>query len=90
VRLIGTKSNREGIGARLTLVTDHGRQVREVKAGGSYLSTGDPRVIFGLGKGASIDHLEIDWPSGLRQVVTDLPLGRYTAVRERGGTTPSR
>jgi hypothetical protein len=90
VRLIGTKSNREGIGARLTLVTNRGRQVREVKAGGSYLSTSDPRVIFGLGKGASIDRLEIDWPSGFRQVVTDLPAGRYTVVREKGGTAPLR
>jgi hypothetical protein len=90
VRLIGTKSNREGIGARLTLVTNRGRQVREVKAGGSYLSTSDPRVIFGLGKGASIDRLEIDWPSGLRQVVTNLPAGRYTVVREKGGTAPLR
>ena len=91
VRLVGTKSNREGIGARLTLVTDRGRQVREVKAGGSYLSTGDPRVIFGLGDGARIDRLEIAWPSGQRQVVRDLPVRRYTVVREAGdGTAQSR
>ena len=88
VRLIGTKSNREGIGARLTLVTDRGRQVREVKAGGSYLSTSDPRVIFGLGTGARIDHLEILWPSGLRQVVRDLR--RYTVVHPGGRGRLSR
>jgi hypothetical protein len=88
VRLVGTKSNREGIGARLTLVTDRGRQVREVKAGGSYLSTGDPRVVFGLGAGARIDHLEIVWPSGLRQTVTDLPVRRYSVIREAEARAP--
>jgi len=82
VRLEGVKSNREGIGARLTLVTDRGRQVREVKAGGSYLATSDPRVIFGLGSGARVERLEIAWPSGIRQTVTALPLKQYTIIRE--------
>lgn len=90
VRLIGTRSNREGIGARLTLVTDRGRLVREVKAGGGYLSTGDPRVIFGLGAGARIDRLEILWPSGIRQVVKELPIRRYVNVREEGEAPPPR
>lgn len=82
VRLKGSKSNREGIGALLTLVTDRGKQVREVKAGGSYLSTSDPRVLFGLGAGARVERLEIVWPSGIRQTVRELPLKKYTLVRE--------
>jgi enediyne biosynthesis protein E4 len=82
VRLEGTKSNREGIGARLTLVTDRGKQVREVKAGGSYLSTSDPRVLFGLGSAGRVERLEIVWPSGIRQTVGELPLRKYTLVRE--------
>ncbi len=82
VRLRGTRSNREGIGAVLTLDTDRGRQVREVKSGGSYLSSGDPRVLFGLGNGARIRKLEIRWPSGTRQMLDDLPLRQYTLVTE--------
>ena len=87
VRLRGTRSNREGIGALLTLETDRGTQVREVKAGGSYLSSGDPRVIFGLGApgpegAAKIRKLEIRWPSGTRQTIGDLPLRKYTLVTE--------
>ncbi len=82
VRLRGTRSNREGIGAVLTLETDRGRQVREVKSGGSYLSSGDPRVVFGLGAGAKIRKLEIRWPSGTVQTVDGLPLRKYTLVTE--------
>ena len=82
VRLEGTRSNRQAIGARLTLETAGGRQVREIKAGSSYLSSGDPRVVFGLGGNARVDRLEIAWPSGARQTVKDLPLRKYTIVRE--------
>ena len=86
VRLRGTRSNREGIGAVLTLQTDRGKQTREAKAGGSYLSTGDPRIVFGLGDGMKIQGLEIRWPSGARQTVADLPLRRYTTVTEPEGS----
>ena len=82
VRLRGTRSNREGIGAVLTLETDRGRQVREVKSGGSYLSSGDPRVVFGLGTGAKIRKLSIRWPSGAVQTLDGLPLRKYTLVTE--------
>ena len=82
VQLRGTRSNSEGIGAILILETDRGRQVREVKAGGSYLSTGDPRVVFGLGDDAKIRKLEIRWPSGAVQTLDDLPRRKYTVVRE--------
>jgi hypothetical protein len=82
IRLRGTRSNREGIGAVLILETDRGIQAREVKSGGSYLSSGDPRVLFGLGSGAKVRRLEIRWPSGTRQTVEDLPLRRYTLVTE--------
>jgi hypothetical protein len=79
--LEGRKSNREGVGARLTLETDAGRQVRETRAGDSYLSSSDPRVHFGLG-GSSFRRLEIRWPSGTVQRVTDAKPGRYQAVEE--------
>ncbi len=79
--LKGRKSNRQGIGARLTLETDAGRQVREARAGDSYLSSSDPRVHFGLG-GAAFRRLEIRWPSGTVQQVTGARPGRYSVVEE--------
>ncbi len=80
--LKGRKSSRQGIGARLVLETEKGRQVRETKAGDSYLSSSDPRVHFGLGSGGSIKRLEIRWPSGAVQEVKDLKPGQYHAVEE--------
>jgi hypothetical protein len=63
--LVGTKSNRMAIGARVTVTTGNVRQTDEVRAGGSYLSTSDPRIHFGLGSAASFDRIEVLWPSGL-------------------------
>ncbi|MEP7131831.1 MAG: CRTAC1 family protein [Acidobacteriota bacterium] len=80
--LRGHKSNAQGIGARVTLETERGRQVREVKAGDSYLSSSDPRVHFGIGAGASISRVEIRWPSGVVQTVRDLRPGKYQTVEE--------
>lgn len=68
-RLIGTRSNRQGIGARLVLHTTAGPRLRLVKGGGSYLSQSDYRVIWGLPADATVERLEIHWPSGLRQTV---------------------
>ncbi|MGE5276288.1 MAG: CRTAC1 family protein [Acidobacteriota bacterium] len=82
IQLKGRKSNRQGIGARVTLETELSRQVREVKAGDSYLSTSDPRVQFGLGKATKIQKLEIRWPSGIVQSVPDARPGRYQTVEE--------
>ena len=83
--LRGRKSNRQGVGARVILETEAGRQVREVKAGDSYLSSSDPRVHFGLGAARTIRRLEIRWPSGIVQTVKDLAPGRYHTVEEPEG-----
>jgi hypothetical protein len=80
--LRGTKSNRQGIGARVTLETESGRQVREVKAGESYLASCDPRVHFGLGPATSVKKLTIRWPSGTIQEVTTARPGKYNPVTE--------
>jgi hypothetical protein len=63
-KLIGTKSNRAAIGARVTIRAGGVRQVGEVRGGGSYLSQNDLRLHFGLGKVAKIESVEIRWPSG--------------------------
>jgi len=80
--LRGVKSNRQGIGARVTLETEKGRQVREVKAGDSYLSSSDPRVHFGLGTATSIKRVSVRWPSGIVQEVRNIQPGRYQTIEE--------
>jgi hypothetical protein len=81
--LSGTKSNRKGIGARLVGETPSGRKLtRLVHAGNSYLSSSDPRVLFGLGAETSLKSLTIYWPSGKVQVVRNPPTGKYVVVKE--------
>jgi hypothetical protein len=80
--LVGKKSNRQGIGARVTIETDRGTQTREVHAGESYLSSSDPRVHFGLGTSTSVKSVELRWPSGIVQRVTDARPGRYQKIVE--------
>jgi hypothetical protein len=64
LRLEGTKSNREAVGARVTMVTRSGRQVAFRFGGGSYQSTCDRRIHFGLGKDEKVQSIEVLWPSG--------------------------
>jgi hypothetical protein len=85
LRLVGTKSNRMAIGARVTVTAGAAKQVDEVRAGGSYLSTSDPRLHFGLGSAASFDRIEVSWPSGLRE---QFPAGsgdRFVSLVEGSG-----
>ena len=82
--LVGSKSNRDGIGARLTLRAGTQRSVRWITGGSSYLSSSDKRVVFGVLPGlpsASLD-LEIVWPSGTVQHVEDLTDFRYHRIVE--------
>ena len=85
VRVIGTKSNRSGIGARLTLTTGGRRQVREVQSGSSYLGQNDLRAHFGLGAASGSERLDIRWPSGRTEVATDLPANHVITLREGEG-----
>jgi hypothetical protein len=89
VQLVGKKSNRQGIGARLVAETPSGRKrTRFVFAGNSYLSSSDPRVIFGLGEEDAIARLTIFWPSGIVQTVTALPAGKYHRIEETETPAP--
>ncbi len=63
-RLEGTRSNRDGVGARVVIITGQGRQVAQRLGGGSYLSACDGRLHFGLGAATSIQSVEVRWPSG--------------------------
>jgi enediyne biosynthesis protein E4 len=93
VRTIGTKSNRSGIGARLTCVTHppgeskpHS-QIDEVRSGGGYFSQNDLRVHFGLGKADKVDTLEIRWPSGQVDMLKDIKANQQIYVKEGEGIT---
>ena len=90
VRLIGTQSNRDGIGARLRLTAAGRTQLREVKAGSSYLGQNDLRQHFGLGEGTRAERLEVSWPSGRVDVVQDVPIDHVVTVREGSGLVDRR
>jgi enediyne biosynthesis protein E4 len=81
VRLIGTKSSRDPIGATLFLETTSGRLMRQLIGGGSYASTNDRRVFFGLGK-AKIKTLEVRWPSGTIRRIDGLAPNRFHTIIE--------
>lgn len=82
LQLEGVASNRDGIGARLTLFSGRGAQVRQVKRGYGYQSQHDGRALFGLGQEEQVERVEIRWPSGRVQVLEHPPLRRYLVVRE--------
>jgi len=88
ILLIGTKSNRDGIGASLKLTSEGISRVEQAKGGMSYMSASDPRIFFGLGKRTKIDSLEITWPSGLVEKLTNVPTDKIIAVKEGAGIVP--
>ena len=85
VRLIGEKSNRSAIGARLILSVGSGRLLREVQSGSSYLAQNDLRGHFGLGPATRAERLEIRWPSGATETIDNLPANHVFTVREGKG-----
>jgi enediyne biosynthesis protein E4 len=77
LKLVGSgRSPRDAIGAKVFLTAGGVRQRADVYSGGSYLSSSDPRVHFGLGKAKTIEALEIDWPDGVKQKLDVAPLNR--------------
>ncbi len=83
--LIGTKSNRAAIGARITVQSGNLAQLNEVRGGGSYLSQNDLRLHFGLGTEDKMSAVEISWPSGKKEVLHDLAADFiYTIVEGEG------
>jgi hypothetical protein len=88
VRVVGTKTNRDGYGTRLTLTANAVAQMREVHAGSSYLSSNDPRVLFGLGANESAERLVIRWQSGVTQTFDNVSADREITVLEPSATSP--
>jgi hypothetical protein len=85
VRMLGRKSTRDGIGARLKLAVGGKVLHRDVKAGSSYLAQNDPRIHFGMGTSARAERLEILWPSGVVDVVLDVDANQLITVQEGAG-----
>ena len=87
-RLVGTKSNRDGIGATVHVFAGGLTQQRTVKGGSSYLSQSEVPVTFGLEKRDQIDRLVIDWPSGRTEEYKNLAAGRCYECTEGKGIVP--
>ncbi len=87
--LTGTKSNRLALNARITIVAGGMTQTDEVHSGGSYLSQNDLRIHFGLANATKIDKVEIHWPSGHSEVLTNLAVDQHYSVIEASGIVPS-
>jgi hypothetical protein len=82
--LVGAKGNRQALGARVT-VTDSagGRQLFDVTAAGSYLSSNDPRLLVGLGNRTGVRSVEVRWPDGRTQTVNNPQVDRYVTINEK-------
>ena len=85
LKLEGTKSNRDAIGARVTVYVGDHQQTQEVRSGGGYISQSDFRLHFGLGKAIKADAVEIRWPSGLVQRFENVAGNRVVKIRESIG-----
>ena len=87
VRLVGTKSNRDGIGALVRVVADGKQQTRMVRSGSSYLSQSELPVTFGVRKQSQVERLAVEWPSGRSEEYKNLATGRAYQVIEGKGIT---
>ncbi len=84
LQLIGTKSNRNGFGSRVTVTEASGKKrIFDATNSGSYLSANDPRIVIGLGAATSIKSIEIKWTSGKTQLIDNPPIDRYQIITEK-------
>ena len=81
-KLVGTKSNRDALGARIRVTANDINQIREIAGGGSYLSQSDLRANFGLGNATTISTVEITWPSGAHQTFQNVAADHFYQVTE--------
>jgi hypothetical protein len=85
VRAIGRQTNRDAIGARIRLVAGGKAQIRDVRAGSSYLSQNDLRQQFGLGGATMAERIEVVWPTGKVDVATGVAAGQIITIQEGAG-----
>ena len=82
VALEGSASNRDGIGARVTVMVNGATRIAEVQSGSSYCSASDRRLLFGLGDATGVDRLHVAWPSGREADFANLPANETVVVVE--------
>ena len=82
LKLVGVKSNRDGLGTKVKISTSHGDQYNEATTAVGYNSSSDKRVHFGLGDATVIDKIELAWPSGVKQILTNVKADQILTVTE--------
>ena len=85
IKLVGVKSNRSGIGARVTVVSGDLSQIDEIRSGDSYISQSDLRLHFGLEKRTKIDSIQVRWPSGVVDKISATGVNRIITIKEGQG-----
>jgi hypothetical protein len=90
VKLVGTKSNRDGIGAAVEVTADGAKQWQMLRSGSSYLSQSELVLTFGLGAATKADAIEIHWPSGAVEKIASTPAGQTLTVQEGKGVIVNR
>lgn len=88
LHLIGETSNRDGIGARVTISSGGIKQYTQKKSSSGYLSQNDPRLHFGLGDNKMVESIEVIWPSGKVQVLENIKAGQFLTIKESESETP--
>jgi enediyne biosynthesis protein E4 len=86
IKTVGRKSNRDGIGARVTVVAAGLKQMDEVRSGGSYISHNDLRLHFGVGAAAKVERVVVLWPSGRKEAFENLKANQVVVLEEGKGT----
>jgi hypothetical protein len=84
VKLVGVKSNRDGLGTKIKITTASGTQYNQATTAVSYNSSSDKRVHFGLGLASVVDSIELTWPSGIKQTLKNVKTDQILTVREIG------
>jgi enediyne biosynthesis protein E4 len=82
LKLIGTKSNSDAIGAQVTVRANNHLQLQEVRSGGGYISQSDLRLHFGLGSAPQAETVEVRWPSGLQQIFHNVEADKFYLIEE--------
>jgi hypothetical protein len=82
LKLVGVKSNRDGLGTKVKVTSSLGAQYNEATTAVSYNSSSDKRVHFGLGSAAVVDSIELTWPSGIKQVLKNVKVDQILTVTE--------
>ena len=85
IKIIGVKSNRDGIGTRISVVSGDLKQVEEVYSGATYISQNDLRLHFGLEKRTKIDLIEVRWPNGAVETIKDVNANKVLTIKEGQG-----